>query len=610
MRHQNTKHTGSSQPARYRWPGALMLALATGAAATLPRPAQAIGFDIGDLTVNLDTTLSYGVQMRVAERDPDLIGKAHFDPLISTRSNAEQRAAKGRFSNNSDDGNLKYDQWDLTSNAFRITTEMDAQYENFGAFVRANWFYDFENEDRDDISDIAKRFVGEDFTLLDAYIYGDFELPNGFMSIRIGRQVVSWGENTFIQNGINVINPVDVARLRQAGSQLKEAFLPINMIWTSVPITQNLSLEGVLMTEFEQIDPDPAGTYFGTNDFATPGGQFAMLGFGLFPDDIRPDGSFPDGHLPRAPTRFPDDDPDQFGFALRYFAPDLGFTEFGLYYLHYHSRLPLISGTSVTTQETSSGNFFVTYPEDIDLVGLSFNTTLGGTWSLAGEVSHKFDAPYQIDDVEVLFAGLSPLNALIPQPVDRFNSQLGNFGPGEEIQGFERFDTTQIQATLTNVFPPSRTFGWDQLTGLLEVGATQVWDLPPRSVLRFNGPGTDTGGGPDFLTGNFRNPITQETGFATEFSAGYRLLLRASYENAIGSVSLEPTIAFNHDIDGVTPGPGGNFVDGRKTFTASIGWNYLDRWSGEFSYTNFFGAGNFNLIHDRDFLSGVIRFSF
>jgi len=42
--------------------------------------------------------------------------------------------------------------------------------------------------------------------------------------------VVSWGESTFIQGGMNVINPVDVSKLRVAGAELKEAFNGVNMI--------------------------------------------------------------------------------------------------------------------------------------------------------------------------------------------------------------------------------------------------------------------------------------------------------------------------------------------------------------------------------------------
>jgi hypothetical protein len=144
-----------------------------------------------------------------------------------------------------------------------------------------------------------------------------------------------------------------------------------------------------------------------------------------------------------------------------------------------------------------------------------------------------------------------------------------------------------------------------------EIGATKVWDLPDKSVLRFNGPGTDTGGGPDVLSGNLRNPQTQTSGFADSFSWGYRFLTRFDYNSAFGTaITVSPQIAFNHDVNGTTPGPGGNFVEDRKSVTLQVGFNYLNNWSGLLAYTNFFGAGNQNLLSDRDFVSAVVRYAF
>lgn len=585
-------------------------------------PAHALSFNWGEVTGNLDTTLSYGASWRVADRDDNLVGKAFFDPLISTRSNAEQRAARGRFSNNSDDGNLNYDEGDLISHAVSITSELDIQWRNFGAFARANYFYDFENQDKEELTELARdEFVGEDFTLLDAYVYGDFEVGERFASVRLGRQVVSWGESTFIQGGINVINPVDVARLRVAGAELRNAFLPIDQIWGTIDLTDNIAIEAVYMFEFEQIDPDPAGTYFSVNDFATPGGQYAMLGFGLFPDDPLPLPGcdvdpvpfecFPAGALPRAPDRFADES-GQYGAALRWFLPDFGDTELGFYYLNYHSRLPLISGTAVTNSSTSSGRFFVEYPEDINLFGISFNSTLLDTgWAIQGELSYRDNVPLQIDDVEVLFAGLSPLNAAIPDPGSRFVSQLGNFAPGEEIRGWNRHEVSQLQFTFTRLFGPNNPFGANEFVVVGEIGAQKVWDLPDKDVLRYNGPGTDTGGGPDFLTGDFRNPQTQVDGFADDFSMGYRILTRLDYNSAFGSAfTLSPRLGFNHDVEGTSPGPGGNFVEDRKSVTIGLSANYLQKWVADVSYTAFFDAGQFNLLKDRDFVSASLQYSF
>ena len=595
--------------------------------------AQAFEFTHGELTGTVDTTLSYGASWRADDPDEDNIGKAQFNPTVFMLPNAQQRAAPGRFSVNGDDGNLNYDDGDLISHAVKITQDIDLRWRNYGAFVRWSAFYDFENSDADFLSDVADEFVGSDFTLLDAYIWGDNEVGDRFLSWRLGRQVVSWGESTFIQGGINVINPVDVSKLRIAGAELKEAFLPIDQVWATIDITENLSVEGVYMFEFEQIDPDPAGTFFSTNDFATPGGQYAMLNFGLVPQPVRnPDlyqtvcqqgnfgasdtglppqlvGAGCQAALPRGEDRYPGES-GQFGVAFRYFAPNLNDTEFGFYYLNYHSRLPLISGHAVRTSAPSSADYFVEYPDDIHLLGVSFNTTIG-TWSVAGEWSYRDNEPLQIDDVEVLFAGLTPLNGLIPSEALRFKSQLGEFAPGQEIRGWERHETNQAQVTLTKLFGPNNPFRADQIVFLTEIGANYIADLPDKDVLRYNGPGTDTGGGPDVLNGDLRNPQTQTEGFADDFSWGYRAVTRFDYNNAFGTAwTMSPRLGFNHDVDGTSPGPGGNFVDGRKSVTVGVAFDLLNEWVVDLSYTDFFDGGQFNELRDRDFYSASVRYSF
>ena len=112
-------------------------------------------------------------------------------------------------------------------------------------------------------------------------------------------------------------------------------------------------------------------------------------------------------------------------------------------------------------------------------------------------------------------------------------------------------------------------------------------------------------------SGNLNNPETQMNGFPTAFSWGYRVAARADYNNAFNTpFTLSPRVAFNHDVNGTSPGPGGNFIDGRKSVTLGVEANYLNRWAVDFSYTNYFGGGQFNLISDRDFVAFVAKYSF
>jgi len=474
--------------------------------------------------------------------------------------------------------------------------------------------------------------------------------------VRLGRQVVSWGESTFITNGINVVNPVDLSALRVAGAELREAFLPVDSLWGTFNLTENVAVEAFYLFEFEEIEIDAAGTYFSANDFGTPGGTYLMLGFGTLPQPVNnPERFFATcfggpagfantdlnftglppgvtnaaiasigcgGAVARLPNRNARDD-GQYGAALRWFAAGLGETEFGFYFINYHSRLPLLSGRAVTGPAANTGRFFVEYPEDIQLYGLSWNTTLFGEIAWQGEWSYRPNAPFQVDDVELLFAALTPLNALIPVPGLRFNSQLGVASFGQEIRGWREHEMSQMQMTFTKAF--SQALGADQVITLAEIGWTHV-DLPSQAVLRYEGDGTDTSGGcsvrdlvaapigsvasPAFF-GCARNPQTLTGGFPTDFSWGYRLAVRADYNSFLGTAfTFSPRLAFNHDVDGITPGPGGNFMEGRKSLTLGAEFNYLNRWIFDIAWTSFSGAEPFNQIADRDFASASVRYSF
>ena len=90
---------------------ALVAAIALG----LSGQAFAIEFTWGEnLTGTFDTTVSYGVQVRVQDIDPNLIGKGNILPTAFQLPNAQQRLLPGRWSVNSDDGNRKYEAGEIT----------------------------------------------------------------------------------------------------------------------------------------------------------------------------------------------------------------------------------------------------------------------------------------------------------------------------------------------------------------------------------------------------------------------------------------------------------------------------------------------------------------
>ncbi len=570
-------------------------------------PAAAVDFTFGEVEGNFDSTYTIGGAIRTSGRDPRLVGVAN---------------GGSAFSINSDNGNLNFDKGDFTSLAIRGINELSLKSGNFDFFGRVNYFYDYVNNDktlaRTPLENAAKRRAGLRIDLLDLYVTGNFD---GF-SVRLGQQVLNWGESTFLQNGINVINPADVTKLRSAGSELREGLLPVPIAQFSVNLSSNFSLEGFYQLGWKPTEIEAEGTSFSTNDFASPGGRFVYLGFGLptGPRDNPPtNAGLPVGsQVARAPDREADDS-GQYGFAARYLIPALNDTELGAYFVRYNSRLPVVSARSGTLAGLLGGNYAGTaryyreYPDGVKLAGGSFSTTLGESGiALQGEYAYHWDQPLQVEDVELLFSALSPLDPFLGfpaaiQPVFRRN-QLGAQGFDQDIPGYRRKAYSTAQFTATEIFPQVARF--DQIVVLAEVGGMWIHNMESKSALRYEGPNTVTNANP-FFTTIARQPATEPMqGFADAFSWGYRLAIRGDISNAIGAITLQPTIAFNHDVNGTSPTPISNYVEDRQQLFLGVGANYLNNWQANVGYTMAWGGGKYNLLRDRDFVSLTLSYSF
>jgi len=667
--------------------------------------ARAVDFQQGAITGSWDTTVSFGSAWRLEAPDCNLIATAN--------------GGCGR-SPNIDDGNLNYQKNDIFSKAFKAVSELSLNAGNVGAFIRGSALYDVDAMDGDTrrtpLSHDAKNLVGSYVRLLDAFGYWRFDLGAKPSELRLGRQVVSWGESTFIQGGINTINHFDVSALRVPGSELKEAFLPQEMAVFNVQFSNQWSAQALYLFDWDDTEPEPAGSFFSANDFATPGGQRVVLGFGAYSDqgvDFRPLGgplisNFQ--QVPRSDTRDPSDQ-GQFGFNVKLFLP--GFnngTELGLYFLNYHSRLPVISshtgtqaglgnafgalnaagaaaqalaggqplnsaialgtalgvqraaqaggslsaataqqyatigantllaGGDVTAQATNlathefaqTSTYFTEFPEDIKLLGLSFNTQLQKTGvALQGEVAYRKDVPLQFDDVELLFASLTPLEQGLatlrgtPLPatclpgagatLTRCN-QVGAFGLNQDIRGWELHDTWQAQATATKTF--ANLLHASQLVLVFESAVSYIEGLedqlsggPNGRGLRFNAPGTSVSGNAE-LAGRHFNEVEPADRFATSTSWGYRLAGRLEYPGLIGAWNIIPRFSWQHDVNGTSPGPGGAFVEGRYGTTLGVAANLQATWELDVAYSKFGGAGRWNDLNDRDFVAASVKYSF
>ena len=601
-------------------------------AALAPSILPAFVFHVGEVKGSFDTTLSIGGLYRLNDADPALYG-------ITNTANGH---AGQQRSVNADDGNLNYSRG-VASSLAKVTSDLQLDYKKVGLFARGYIFNDFTNSNGTRkhiaLSDEANDIVSEGGELLDLYAYFKADPAGRPAVLRVGQQVLSWGESTFIPNGINSINPIDVGKLRAPGSELKEALLPVNMVSGSISLTENLTFEAFYLLDWKRTRIDPPGTYFSTNDFAAQGGKRVYLGFGAIGDGA------PLGYIPRGTDNVAADE-GQYGVNFRYLAEKVNDTEFGLYFMNYHSRLPTISAQTPTSaispalvQATAStlatnniapamiaagippatvsvvlpnlvgaallgvpqaslppslqpyaafypasvtvangaktigfltaaqtGRYLIEFPEDIHLIGASFNTNLKGV-ALQGELSYRDNQPLQVDDVELLFAALSSIN-----PVYGTNNQIGNYAGqlNTYVSGYRRTKvwTGQMAATWVG----RGILGAQQSTLIGEAGFVYA-DLPAKSTLRFDGPGTFVGGELQYMNNTGSNasgvpPLSEpSSAFADPFSWGYTLVGRLEYNNLFAGVNFNPLVVFAHDVGGNTPLPMGNFLHGRMTFT-------------------------------------------
>lgn len=423
----------------------------------------AYNFEIADFKGNISSTLTYGLSWRVGHADPEL-------------------ATAG--------GNPNFDPWDIVSNRFTGSHELELKRDKLGIFVRGTYFYDNANDDLDpgvpglvDAKESDEDSVN-DWRFLDAYVYDDFSFAGGTLNARYGEQVISWGESTFIGGSLNDINTVDVTKLRQPGAEVKNALMPNLAAYLNWSSAAGLTIEAFYLFDFDQVRLDPAGTFWNTNTAVADGGLSL-------------------GPRPRARDHYAKDS-GQYGAALRYYLGHLGTgTEVAIYYHNLHSHNPILSGSRPVV---GAGQYFLDYPEDIRTWGASFNTLLG-SWAWSGEWSYRPNEPLQTTGF--FFAA-----------------------PGTTVRGFERIKRHQVQTTFQKALSP-RLIKADTGSFLAELGYTNLGDRPEsqQRASPFNSVAL--------------NPVTNS-------AWGYQLSVSATYNRAIANVvNLTPTLALRHDMHGV-----------------------------------------------------------
>jgi len=577
--------------------------LAAGVSAATMGQALAVDFNIGEIQGQFDSALSIGASWGT---------QAPSQKLIDTTNGGSG------FSSGGDDGRQNFKKGETFSKIFKGVHDLQLTYGDTRAFVRGKYWYDFELKDEnrpfkpisDDGRDMSARSSGTE--ILDAFVAQKYSIADRSGDVRLGKQVVSWGESLFIGNSINSINPLDVAALRRPGAEIKEGLIPVNMLYVSQGLTDNLNLEAFYQLEWQPYALDNCGTFFGADPIAKgcnnnftaglaevkplePIAAAAGLGFGFNGRE----GVF----VPRGKDHEARDG-GQFGLALHWLGDG---TEYGAYYMNYHSRTPTLalrpasgvtnfinnvlptSGLGPDEQfalglATAAGNgsYSLDYPEDIHLYGLSFATTLpdGTAWS--GEISYRPNAPITINSADLGGGLLNPAFRALT------GSNAESTVDGEEgqvIQGYRRKEVTQAQTSFVHIFDPM--LGADYLSVASEIGVTHIGGLESLNKQRY---------GRDSVYGDVNQG--GRNGYYTTSSWGYRAYAKLAYTNVFAGVNLTPNLFWSHDVSGYSP----VFTEGSKSVGLGLDADYRNTYTASLSYTNNFG-GDFNTSVDRDFVA-------
>jgi len=229
--------------------------------------------DNPDLEMSWNNTVKYSGAYRLEDQLPVLISN-----------------------NNQDDGNRNFNKG-LIQSRLDLFSEFDAKYQNFGLRVSAAAWRDsaylgFNDHPgltsnrpataaRNTFSSEVKKDLGQDVELLDAFVYGQFDLEGKPLTVRLGRHSLVWGESLFLAaNSIAAgMNPTDVVKARSVpGSTTKEIIRPVGKLSFDAQLSDNFSAAAYLPYEWEASKLPWAGSYFSAGDTLAPGGERWYLG--------------------------------------------------------------------------------------------------------------------------------------------------------------------------------------------------------------------------------------------------------------------------------------------------------------------------------------------
>jgi hypothetical protein len=485
----------------------------------------------------------------------------------------------GQFSGISDQGNINY----RKGQAF--TTYLKGSHElllkkpsaDLSFMARVNWVRDFSAthttgaESGQDLfaavppaitgglTDEARKEMRFKARVLDLWLSKTFRAGDQSVRVRVGNQVINWGESIFEIGGINATNAIDVNRASQPGAQVKELVLPAPIVSVASGLGNGFAVEGYYQAAWNASYLPPVGSYWSTS-VVGPGSS----AYGVETIKARNAG--------------------QWGLALRY-QPSGTSLNLGLYAINYHDKFP-------QTTFNENGATVFRYAEDRKMFGASANFPVGD-WAVGTELSYR------------------PRDAVSLNPSSGCVAQNGRCYVDEKRWQWHLTGLLALQPS--NAAPLLSALGANTAT----LTAEAVVIYYPKLKSNYEGSPVAAGGwlwgnqSTDVVTSPFNSPGDS---VGTKASGGINVDFNWVYDgSAIPGWQVNPGVYIRRALFGRTPNVTAQFMKGVTAVNFYV--NFVQNpsnWQAGLNYTRFFGGRSLldNPVRDRDFVGLVVSRNF
>jgi hypothetical protein len=584
--------------------------------------ANAYQFDtgLGDLTGSWVSNITAGGGIRTQSPSCALTG----DPNVNgcgTNANTAQWA-------NGDDGDLNYHRGQLFTGYLSLTSEMllTAPSEGWKFLVRGTAMYDFAagQTDRTPLSSTAAAQAVYSAELLDLWGEKDFTIGDQRAHVRIGNQVINWGESYFAAGGINATNSLDIQKLLIPGTQLKQALLPAPMISFASSLPAGFSTEDYLQLQWNGNKYPPVGTFWSTsNTFgrgpvpaSTNSNNFNISGVdggtiaganskngGLYSQVNQ---NLLNGLYAGPPYNavgssyqqvLPDNRP-QYGIRIGYKPPGADIN-FAFYYENYTDKSPVIT-------YLANGNGEYSYLTNRQLFGLSTNFSLGD-WAIGAEASYR---PHDAISLSACYLPGGPTDA-------NTNYASVNCPAYMDKKKIQLDANAQLNLTQTT-YPMLKLIKADEATFTAELTLVKYPGVSPNAMYFRSIGGQEVYQVPDAGYGAWLNynsglgyPIAAAEGTST--SVGATVDFNWTYDGTIiPGWQVTPGITFYDALYGYLPNFSAAYEQGAKSINIYLLFNQNPTvWQAGLNFTLFFGGTPVSQPYgDRNFVGMFVTRNF